>query len=326
MNADDQNPPYVSDDDLLDWSIGRLDSPVDHVEHALAASAELRQRADAVHRTLSLLDKFKPAPPDDDLAERICRYVAAVRLAPPPAKKPARLSIFSLAEIGAVAAAIMLLALVFVPQAMKAHASSQRHACQANMRQIGVGLEHYANSNSRSLPVPKIPDDGNWLNRDLGRRATGTAPLFILVARSWVRPQDVTCPAAGGQVFTGDPTGLLDFPDASNCSYSFQNLFNLAVADAEASRAVAVLDKSRPRPIMADRNPLFRDDSFCKDTSCTSNSYNHGREGQNVLFTDGRVRWIDSPRIGGDNIWLAGSTREYRGTETSQEDDCFFAP
>ncbi len=329
MNADDRDPAAVSDDDLLDWALGRVEGPDgERIEQALRGSAELRHRADAVHRTLALLDKDKVSPPGEDLLDRVLERVRAARVAPPGTRRPARPSIFSLAEIGAVAAALLLLALVFVPGAMKAHATMLRQACQHNQRRIGVALEHYANSNGQLLPLPRVAGGANWLNRDRGRQATGTWPLFQLVANELLKPEDVICGATGDRAFKGEPTRLVDFPESANCSYSFQNLFAAAAAEPDAPiRRAAMIDRERPRPILADRNPLFRTGEFCGDVSCTSNSYNHGREGQNVLFTDGRVRWIDRPEVDGDNIWLCGSTRQYSGTETTTEPgDWFFAP
>lgn len=330
---DSQRPvPLVCDDDLLDWALGLLEpARREQVEAALARSPELRERADAVHRTLSVLDKLKVAPPDDDLAERIRQQVAAVRNAsdrpgtsvpgtePDSSDRRVRPSLFSLVEIGAAAAAILLLTLVFVPGAMRVNAMKDRLACQSNMQHIGVGLESYATANARMLPFPHLPAQGNWLARDHGRAPSGTAPLFILVRVGVVQPNSLLCPATPDQGFSGSCGDLADFPEPSFCSYSFQNLHGAA--------GPIMHDPARGVPVLADRNPVFRDGRFRNDVSGNTNSWNHKREGQNVLFTDGRVRWVDSPQVEGDNIWLSGSTRVYTGTERCQgPNDWFFAP
>ncbi|MDD4890313.1 MAG: hypothetical protein PHU85_10325 [Phycisphaerae bacterium] len=317
---DEPQRPPISDDDLLDWSLGHLESPGrEAVEERLADSPDLRQRVDAVHRTLAVLDKYKVEPAGDDLADRVRRHVAEAR-GRTPERKLLRPSLFSFAEIGAAAAAILLLTLVFVPGAMRARWMKQRVACEANMRSIGVALEHYANNHDRMLPFPDLAAGGNWLARDNGRHPTGTAPLFILVRDKAVQSSDMVCPACSDRPFVGETAGLVDFPSAEFVSYSFQNLYGAATP--------IVQDRARPRPVLADRNPLFRDGQFCSDVATTSNSFNHGRdEGQNVLFTDGRVRWVDRPEVDGDNIWQAGSTRSYKGTETATSaTDWFFAP
>ena len=313
----------VTDDELLDWSLGHLDSPRrEQVEQELAGSPHLRERADAVHRTLAILDKFKVEEPAGDLAERICRDVAA-RRAEPEATRTVRPSIFSFAEVLATAAALLLLALVFVPGVMKAHSMKLRVACESNMQHVGVALESFADGHQQTLPFAKVDaarGDGNWLNRDHGRHVSGTAPLFVLLQEGTLRPADLNCPAGDDPQFAGACEGLRDFPDTVYCSYSFQNFFDRSEP--------MVRDKAKPVPIMADRNPLFRNGTYCADSSGTSNSFNHSREGQNVLYTDGRVVWTESPMVEGDNIWIAGEQRgEYRGMETSTSaTDWFFAP
>ena len=60
------------------------------------------------------------------------------------------------------------------------------------------------------------------------------------------------------------------------------------------------------QPILADH---------CPGASNSSNSPNHGGDGQNVLYSDNHVRWCVSPNVGGehDNIYLNRHNRVEAG-------------
>lgn len=326
--SDAENRPLAVDDGMLvDWALGQLDDrQAALVEAAMAESEELRARGRAMARTVGLLDEHRIEPPSDGLADRIREQVAARRSGRSAGAGKQRgrwAAIFSLKEIAVVAAALLLMALVFFPSVQKARFVGQQQACQYSLRSIGVALEQYASAHGDVLPYMQL--SGNWLDRADGQSATGTAPLFILVREGRLRPQDVICPATGDQPLPDDPElfkTLVDFPNSVRCSYSFQNLFD---APQPLRRGTPV-----PVPVLADRNPWFRGGEFRGDVGGQGNSHNHGRDaGQNVLFNDGRVRWFETPDVGldGDNIWLAGDRRSYTGTETSRDqNDIFLAP
>ncbi len=318
----------ADDERLLDWALGRLGDPQrQEVEGELAESPGQRRRVDAVRRTLRLLDCWQVEAAPSGLGGRIRDEVSAAGRGRRRIHRP---SLFSLAEIGAIAAALLMMALIFVPPAYQARQSNQQSVCRDNLRSIGVAMERYANQNANILPFVQLPPGGNWLNRESGRSPSGTAPLFLLVRTQWIQPSELVCPACKDEPFEGDPRDLADFPAAHHCSYSFQNLFPVKGPDGRwiAPRPL-MRNPARIVPILADRNPLFRNGVIFKDASATGNSFNHGQAGQNVLYNDGRVRWESNPEVGinHDNIWLAGSTRVYSGTETSADpDDSFMAP
>ncbi|MCG3177695.1 MAG: hypothetical protein BIFFINMI_00014 [Phycisphaerae bacterium] len=314
--------PRSRDATLLDWALGRLEQAERaDIERAMAESPELRSRGQAIRRTLELLSRDRAPEPPPDLPARIRNAVADERRASSrlTRRESARPSIFSLAEVAAVAAALLLMALVFFPPVQKARTMAQQNACQDNLRRIGVAMAHYANANQNALPY--LDMTGNWLDRQNGRQPTGTAPLFLLVKNGQIEPRFMVCPETEDKPYDGPTQGLEDFPDPTFCSYSFQNLFG--------GHGPMFRDSASRMPVLADRNPLFHADRFRQDASGRDNSPNHTGRGQNVLYNDGRVRWWTSPRVGvnSDNIWLAGDRSDYSGVETvATPEDTFLAP
>ena len=89
--------------------------------------------------------------------------------------------------------------------------------------------------------------------------------------------------------------------------------------------------------LMSDSNPLFEelpDHSRqlilqLNDKLLTINSMGHNRNGQNILFGDGSVKFVNGRRIGIDNddIFTLWNTPVYKGCEVPTcEADVFLAP
>ena len=58
-------------------------------------------------------------------------------------------------------------------------------------------------------------------------------------------------------------------------------------------------------------------------------SNNHGADGQNALYLDGRVRWVETTAAGvnADDIYLAANVQNYDGDEVpSGPTDSFLLP
>ena len=55
------------------------------------------------------------------------------------------------------------------------------------------------------------------------------------------------------------------------------------------------------QPVASDRPPRF--DEMLSNV----NSPNHRGDGQNVLYADGNIRWLPSPRFASDNLFLNNS-------------------
>lgn len=86
---------------------------------------------------------------------------------------------------------------------------------------------------------------------------------------------------------------------------------------------------------MADSNPIFSQLSLNSPTIVVElnqkqlqiNSYNHNNHGQNVLFGDGHVTFINDRQIEHDDIYTLWEYDKYIGYESpSCEKDKFLAP
>lgn len=73
---------------------------------------------------------------------------------------------FTLIELLAVIAIIALLIGILLPALGKANEAAKAAKCISNMRQIGIGLQFYANNNNDNLPVGYVPELSAGRNYD----------------------------------------------------------------------------------------------------------------------------------------------------------------
>jgi hypothetical protein len=70
--------------------------------------------------------------------------------------------------------------------------------------------------------------------------------------------------------------------------------------------------RARPFPLtvvargalVADANPALELRRAGKPAASNMASWNHAQSGQNVLFGDGAILWLNSPEVDGDNLFL----------------------
>jgi hypothetical protein len=198
-----------------------------------------------------------------------------------------------------VAASILLCAGLLVPPVV----SHFRHqyqltACQDNLRTFGVALRSYSDNHGGAFPNvgdPKL-------------EPVGVAGIFLPILRETgaVDPErvNVCCPGNG---------------DRAGCPWTLKELMDLAPQKFEElaprlagcyaytlgyrgrdHRVYGYSERSPRVPLMADRPP-FRGEGP-PDTA--SNSPNHGGTGQNILFSDGSVKFFTDRFLAGDDIYL----------------------
>jgi len=56
--------------------------------------------------------------------------------------------------------------------------------------------------------------------------------------------------------------------------------------------------------LVADANPALELRRAGKPAASNMASWNHAQSGQNVLFGDGAILWLNSPEVDGDNLFL----------------------
>ena len=229
---------------------------------------------------------------------------------------------FSLRELGTLAAAAVIMALLFVPWARQARSRALQGKCAANVGQIGTGMKNYAMDNRNSLPLAhssKAP----WLAAGGRKPVSNSAALFRLVRGGYVPVSVFQCaadPDAAGEVF-GVNDQMTDFPAAKYISYSYQHALGSSV----------LLPAAGEMAILSDKTPVFENGRFRAEFVSVprAGSRNHGRRGQNVLYPDWGVRWRRRATVGvnGDNIFLVQGKEEYDGTEApANATDSFLLP
>jgi hypothetical protein len=213
--------------------------------------------------------------------------------------------------------------------------TNARVKCASNLRQIGQAILMYANENKQQYPRtiykpadpptwgsgPEAPSQADPFAKDTPLAHNDvTAALFLLL-----RTQDITsgafvCPSTnvdpwdfGGGVNTAQnwvnwPKSIL----AKHLSYSYQNPY----PSTAAVRAGFRLHSSLPADfaVLADINPGTPELTTLTVDSPPEqirlgNSPNHNQDGQNVLFGDGHVDFMNNPFCGRqrDNIYTSNT-------------------
>jgi len=270
--------------------------------------AESRARAQRIEQVLSVLDRTADEPVPEGLVDRTMQAVEADRaeqrrqaFAGQTASGRWGGAGISIRQIATTAALLLMVLSVLLPVLDKGQRDAMIAKCEQNLAGLGVDLQQYANDNKESLsavdkPAPPVADPLGHLkpfarhNVDGTRIADDRVSLFVRLAERNVSSDHFRCPA-------GDP-------DAPSAVYNGQN--------PVAGGPFRVYLK--PRPIFADTNPLYRltPNGLVRDRAIPgmTQSKNHDGVGQNMLITDGSVRWNVRPAVlrdGGDkedNIWL----------------------
>jgi len=267
-------------------------------------------------------------PPEDLTAKTLSRIQSARRtqalLDREELARPAVGPTFSARELSIVAAAIFVLAVIFLPSFRQARIVSQRQRCASRLGRLGTALLTYASANDNCLPAV-YGSTTRWLSDDDKPAVSNSAALFKLLRYRYVQsPTLFQCPAIGGGTFEVK-AGMVDFPAGRYIGYSYQHSIGPHHLRVTHPKLAAVADRMA---ILADSNPVFEEGRF-RQERLNQPSRNHANQGQNVLFLDMHVEWAPRPNVGvnGDNIYLAKGIRIYRGTERPTDStDTFLLP
>lgn len=280
-------------DDILDYALGKLDSPRrEQVEDELgrdpAAAARAQRARRVIHR---LLDDGLTLEPPPDLSRQTLLMVARSRsrtraiLDQVPSRLPLRWADF------AVAASIFIAGfLTLIPAVQRSRDRMNQAGCVFNLQQIGSSLAQYASLH----PAHPYPS---------GQSPETHAGMFAAQLHDAGVLPDLTvldCPSNGPC-----PQGLSELP-------SFDQVDRIRRTDPERYRRMLCWDyaynvgaRQRPGraagpdtrtpyviPVVADQPPFDEADGIL-----AGNSPNHHSRGQNVLYRDNSVRWLNSRRV-----------------------------
>jgi hypothetical protein len=316
---------------LIDLLLGQLDDrEAAELRSRLRREGDLRAAHENLRRTFAAMDLAIECEPPADL---VSGTMARVRAAKATDALLAREDLgrrdvirptFSLRELTAVAASVLIITGVFGIFVRQAQRQRELDVCKARMGRIGSSMLTYAGSNGERLPAVGA-QDRRWMASSSQPAVSNSMAMFRLVKEGYESPVTFQCPAVGHGSFVVKKQ-MNDFPAARFVSYSYQHSLG---AQGMWINDPRLGGQGKQMVVLADANPVFRDGRFQRERARTAISDNHSREGMNVLFLSGGVEFKDHAFVGvdDDNIYLAKGVEDYRGDEApSGPTDSFLLP
>ncbi len=304
---------------LIDFILGRCDPPeAQNIRRRMETDEPFGRMHNDLANAFAAMSLAPETDPPENLVDRTLERIRTQHATDAllAGQKPAArifAPTFSLRELSVAAAAIIVLALIFVPSIIESKRRAAEVQCASHVGQIGAAIQAHASGSDDYLPGV-MSDKRRWLPAGDQPAVSNSAGLFKLISARHVSPLSFQCPAVGGASFVVH-AGMTDFPRAKFISYSYQYTLGpgkLRINDHRLRGAAEHM------AILADGTPIFQNGRFRSDRINASAGDNHGGTGQNVLYLDMHVEWKSeaSAGINKDNIFLAGNIRNYQGTET----------
>ena len=258
-----------------------------------------------LERLRSLMDANEPNPgdapcPPEDLVHRTCSfvkqasaqgslapYVLPASLSESQGTAPPRSKRWSLLDLGVAASILLVLGTLLLPALRESRDTARRLQCQSQLQQLGSALASYAAQNGGQLPSIGRDENAGMYALKLLESGVLTRPQLIelLVCPSTPLAKDVF----NGKVLLRVPTRaelasatgavLPSLLEQMGGSFAYR----IGYFDEQGNYHQVNFVGSPQAPMMADK-PSYQVVGF--------QSANHGGCGQNVLFQDLSVRYV----------------------------------
>jgi hypothetical protein len=279
-------------EDLLGYVLEALDdNEHEELQNELKKDPRLQCDLERLRARLEpLIDERLPLDPPPGLASRVCdrlkREIERGQITPasrvPEANQAVSRGGFTFTDAVVAAGVMLAAAFIFFPAIAQSRYQSQLAVCQNNLRQLGTSLKEFSQAGGGEFPF--VPAEGKLAAAGL------YAP--VLAEEGWLDdPRVVLCPgsdlADAADEFTvptrDDLREAVEVELASmrrrmGGSYAY-TLGHLADGKLHPTR-----DRSRSHFVLMADAP--------SSTGGRQNSPNHGMYGQNVLYEDGRVKYL----------------------------------
>jgi len=322
------------------------DEEVIRAEQLIAENVLAEQFYSKIKTTLSPLDSLEPQDCPDELAEgtlwrlnnlaRSSQLRLERLLVEEQEKSPRLASRFwpNLGQLVATAAVIIFLSGAVIGPLSAARQNYWNQRCQMQLKRIWQGMNNYVSDhNGRQPAVATAAGDPWWKVGYQGdENHSNTRHIWLLAKDGYVNPTDFVCPAKRqGRALQFDTSKVKDyndFPARRYITYSFRIKCNKAT-DASCSDRHALISDLNPLFEKLPKNYSDKMKLQLSSSLINSNSNNHNGRGQNILFSDGGVKFTKQRRIGvaADDIFTLRDIKVYKGYEVpSCETDAFLAP